>query len=101
MLALSKEVWMLFAARIVGGILSAANMPTVMAYVADITTEEERSKGMGIIGAHRAGLHLWSGYWWGIYEHRSACPILPCRSTVFPNADFRYNLFERITSIFE
>ncbi|MFD1607792.1 MFS transporter [Oceanobacillus luteolus] len=50
MLALSTEVWMLFAARIVGGILSAANMPTVMAYVADITTEEERSKGMGIIG---------------------------------------------------
>lgn len=51
MLALSTEVWMLFAARIIGGILSAANMPTVMAYVADITTEEDRSKGMGVIGA--------------------------------------------------
>lgn len=51
LLGLSTEVWMLFAARIVGGILSAANMPTVMAYVADITTEEDRSKGMGIIGA--------------------------------------------------
>jgi MFS family permease len=42
---------MLFVARIVGGILSSANMPTVMAYVADITTAEERGKGMGIIGA--------------------------------------------------
>jgi len=51
MLALSTEVWMLFAARVIGGALSAANMPTVMAYVADITTEEDRSKGMGIIGA--------------------------------------------------
>ena len=51
LMALSTQVWMLFVARIVGGILSAANMPTVMAYVADITTEEERGKGMGIVGA--------------------------------------------------
>jgi len=49
--AISTELWMLFAARIVGGILSSANMPTAMAYVADITTEENRGKGMGIIGA--------------------------------------------------
>ncbi|MFF2445811.1 MFS transporter [Neobacillus sp. NPDC058068] len=49
--ALSTELWMLFAARILGGILSSANMPTAMAYVADITTEENRGKGMGIVGA--------------------------------------------------
>lgn len=47
----SSSLWMLFVARIIGGILSAANMPTVMAYAADITTPEERGKGMGIIGA--------------------------------------------------
>lgn len=51
LMAFSTHVWMLFIARIVGGFLSAANMPTVMAYVADITTEDDRSKGMGIIGA--------------------------------------------------
>jgi len=51
MMALSSQLWMLFIARFIGGILSAANMPTVMAYVADITTEEDRGKGMGIIGA--------------------------------------------------
>ncbi len=51
MLALSVNLWMLFAARIIGGVLSAANMPTVQAYVADITTDDERGKGMGIIGA--------------------------------------------------
>ncbi|UFT99298.1 MFS transporter [Radiobacillus kanasensis] len=50
-MALSTNLWMLFVARIIGGILSAANMPTVMAYVADITTEEDRGKGMGLIGA--------------------------------------------------
>lgn len=49
--AISTELWMLFAARVLGGILSSANMPTAMAYVADITTEENRGKGMGIVGA--------------------------------------------------
>ncbi|MBI0580589.1 MFS transporter [Neobacillus cucumis] len=48
---LSTQLWMLFAARILGGMLSSANMPTAMAYVADITSEENRGKGMGIIGA--------------------------------------------------
>lgn len=49
--AISTELWMLFAARILGGFLSSANMPTSMAYVADITSDEDRGKGMGIIGA--------------------------------------------------
>ncbi|WP_079529576.1 MFS transporter [Halobacillus hunanensis] len=51
LMAVSSQLWMLFAARIIGGFLSAANMPTIMAYVADITTEEDRGKGMGVIGA--------------------------------------------------
>ena len=51
LMAISGQLWMLFVARIVGGLLSSANMPTVMAYVADITTDEDRGKGMGIIGA--------------------------------------------------
>lgn len=51
LMGISSSLWMLFAARIIGGILSAANMPTVMAYAADITTPEERGKGMGVIGA--------------------------------------------------
>lgn len=51
LMAISTELWMLFVARIIGGVLSSANMPTAMAYVADITTDEDRGKGMGIIGA--------------------------------------------------
>ena len=50
-MAMADSLWVLFVARIIGGILSSANMPTAMAYVADITTPEERGKGMGIIGA--------------------------------------------------
>jgi multidrug resistance protein len=49
-MAVSSKLWMLFAARIIGGFLSAANTPTAMAYVADITTPENRGKGMGIVG---------------------------------------------------
>ncbi len=51
LMAIASELWMLFAARILGGLLSSANMPTTMAYVADVTSEENRGKGMGIIGA--------------------------------------------------
>ena len=50
-MASAESLLVLFIARIIGGALSSANMPTAMAYVADITTPEERGKGMGIIGA--------------------------------------------------
>jgi DHA1 family multidrug resistance protein-like MFS transporter len=48
---LSTELWMLFLARGVGALLSAATMPTTMAYVSDSTSEEERGGGMGVLGA--------------------------------------------------
>jgi DHA1 family multidrug resistance protein-like MFS transporter len=51
LMSAADSLWMLFAARIIGGLLSSANMPTTMAYVADITTAENCSKGMGMIGA--------------------------------------------------
>lgn len=37
--------------RIIGGIVSAAGMPTVTAMVADLFPSKERAKGMGMIGA--------------------------------------------------
>jgi len=42
-------VWM-FASRIIDGI-SGGNISTAQAYIADVTPPEERSKGMGLIGA--------------------------------------------------
>ena len=48
---LSTELWMLFVARGVGALLSAATMPTTMAYISDSTSEEERGGGMGALGA--------------------------------------------------
>ena len=48
---LATELWMVFAARILSGLLSSATAPTTMAYIGDSTSEEERGKGMGILGA--------------------------------------------------
>jgi multidrug resistance protein len=48
--ALSDSLWMLFLSRALAGFL-AANISTAMAYVADVTTPENRAKGMGLIGA--------------------------------------------------
>lgn len=50
MLALADSLPLLFAARILGGI-AGANIPTAQAYIADITTTENRAKGMGMVGA--------------------------------------------------
>lgn len=45
-----RSLPLLFAARIFDGI-SGANISAAQAYIADVTTEENRAKGMGIIGA--------------------------------------------------
>jgi len=50
-LGLSTELWMLFAARGLAGILSSATLPTAMAYISDSTDEKSRGGGMGVIGA--------------------------------------------------
>jgi DHA1 family multidrug resistance protein-like MFS transporter len=48
---LATQFWMLFVARTLSGILSSATMPTAMAYIGDNTAEQERSAGMGKLGA--------------------------------------------------
>jgi len=46
----AKTIWMLFIGRILDGI-TGGNISTAQAYIADITTKENRAKGMGLIGA--------------------------------------------------
>ena len=50
-MGLAPTYWLLLTARGLGGILSAATMPTAMAYIGDSTDERGRSGGMGLIGA--------------------------------------------------
>ncbi|SHE11271.1 Metal-tetracycline/H(+) antiporter [Chlamydia abortus] len=49
--AMGTEMWMLYVSRLLGGLSAAAMIPPMMAYVADITTEEKRGKGLGMLGA--------------------------------------------------
>jgi len=46
----ATTLWMLFVGRIIDGI-TGGNISTAQAYIADVTTEENRAKGMGLIGA--------------------------------------------------
>jgi MFS transporter, DHA1 family, tetracycline resistance protein len=48
--ALAGSLWLLFLARLLGGI-SGGNLSAAQAYVADVTTPEERARGMGLLGA--------------------------------------------------
>jgi DHA1 family tetracycline resistance protein-like MFS transporter len=50
MLAVANSLLMLFLARIVDG-LSGGNITTARAYIADVSTEENRAKAFGLLGA--------------------------------------------------
>lgn len=45
------SIWMLYVSRVIGGIGAALLIPAIFAYVADITTFEQRAKGNSMISA--------------------------------------------------
>ncbi len=49
-LGFATTLWMLFLGRILDGI-TGGNISTAQAYIADVTTKEDRAKGMGLLGA--------------------------------------------------
>jgi MFS transporter, DHA1 family, tetracycline resistance protein len=61
--AAANHLWLLFVFRALNGVC-AANIATAQAYVADLTTPENRAKGMGMIGAS-FGVGLSLGPWIG------------------------------------
>ncbi|MBE1445237.1 MFS transporter [Paenibacillus sp. OAS669] len=48
--AVAGDLSLLFLSRLIGGIGSAALVPSIMAYVADITTNDQRGKAMSLLG---------------------------------------------------
>ncbi len=51
MFGFSTQLWMMYVARGLGGILSSATLPAAMAYIGDTTDHKNRGAGMGIVGA--------------------------------------------------
>jgi MFS transporter, DHA1 family, multidrug resistance protein len=47
----SNSIWVLYASRAVGGIGCAMLVPAIFAYIADITTLEQRAKGNSLVSA--------------------------------------------------
>ena len=50
LLAVARDLATLFVARVIDG-LSGGNISTARAYIADVTTEEERARSFGLLGA--------------------------------------------------
>ena len=50
LLALANGLWMLFASRIIDGI-TGGNISVAQSYITDVTDEQNRAKGLGVIGA--------------------------------------------------
>ena len=69
LMGLADRMWMLIGARALSGVLTAATMPTAMAYVSDSTDEASRGGGIGILGsASGLGIILGPGVggWLGV-----------------------------------
>ncbi len=49
-LGFADSLWMLFVSRILSG-LTAGNISVAQAYIADVTDEKNRARGMGMLGA--------------------------------------------------
>ncbi|ALC82149.1 MULTISPECIES: MFS transporter [Bacillus] len=45
------SIWLLYASRVIGGIGAALLIPAIFAYIADITTLDQRAKGNSLISA--------------------------------------------------
>lgn len=47
----AQDLWLLYLSRLIAGMGIAFTTPGIMAYVADVTTEETRGKGLAWVGA--------------------------------------------------
>ena len=84
-------VW-LFIARIIDGI-SGGNISTAQAYIADVTSAEERSKGMGLIGAAFGLGFIFGPAIGGVMSHISAeAPFFFASAMAAANATALYFL---------
>ncbi|RZA09079.1 MAG: MFS transporter [Proteobacteria bacterium] len=92
--ALAGDYWILFAARLLAGIFGA-NISTATAYIADVTSEENRAKGMGIIGAGFGLGFIFGPALGGILSvHGYATPILIAAGLGLANFLFAFFVLE-------
>jgi len=89
-MAVAQSMWLLFVGRIVGGI-TAATQSTAAAYMADISTSEDKAKNFGLIGA-AFGVGFILGPLVGglLAEYGSRAPFYAAAAIAFANMLFGY-----------
>lgn len=96
-LAASNSLWLVFLSRIIDG-LTAGNLSLAQAYIADVTTPENRAKSFGVIGiAFGIGFLVGPGVSGYLSQFGYAYPILAaaalsatsilCTATLLPKAE--------------
>jgi DHA1 family tetracycline resistance protein-like MFS transporter len=96
-LAAASQLWMVFLSRIIDG-LTAGNLSLAQAYIADVTTPENRAKSFGVIGiAFGIGFLIGPGISGFLSQYGYAYPILAaaflsatsvvCTATLLPKVE--------------
>lgn len=94
--ALAGSLFLLLLSRALAGAF-AGNISTASAYIADVTTEENRAKGMGVIGAGFGLGFIFGPALGGVLsttEHGFALPILVAACLGFFNFLFAFFVLE-------
>ena len=92
LMGLAHTLWLLFVARIIDGI-TGGNISTAQAYIADVTPPQERSRGMGLIGAAFGLGFIFGPAIGGVLSHVSlAAPFLFAAALAAGNAMAIYAL---------
>jgi len=91
-MGLANTLWLLFMARIIDGI-TGGNISTAQAYIADVTPPDQRSRGMGLIGAAFGLGFIVGPALGGLLSHISpAAPFLFAAALAAANATALYFL---------
>lgn len=77
MLGLASQLWMVFAARGFAGLM-AGNFGVASAMIADITTPQNRARGMGLIGAAFGSGIVLGPMLGGLLSGNEGSFVLPC-----------------------
>ena len=99
-MALAQSLWLLFIGRVVGGI-TAATQSTASAYMADISSKEDKAKNFGLLGA-AFGVGFILGPMLGglLSEYGSRAPFYAAAAIAFLNMLFGYFVLpETVTAV--
>lgn len=89
-MAVAGSIWLLIAGRVVGGI-TAATQSTANAYIADVSTPEEKSGNFGLVGAaFGMGFVLGPAIGGALAEFGTRAPFYAAAGLAAANAVFGY-----------